>query len=130
MDDRHSLPVALSLAPENDSQSTTSHKPATTGNVVQRLADALQQRWKSIVHVIDEALQSESLKDRIWAVEQLLKRLKPDSDSSPTPTANAYPPPLTPKQLKSLSDEDLMATIEGYLTPIHNSTRHEKSYGG
>jgi hypothetical protein len=122
MDARNSIPVALPLAPEND----PTPRPTPTGNVVQRLADALQQRWKSIVHVIDEALQSESLKDRIWAVEQLLKRLKPDTDAAPTQTHANAPVPLSPKQLQSLSDDDLMAAIEGYLTPAQHSTQHEK----
>ena len=113
MDARNSIPVALPVATENEAFK----KPALAGSIVQRLADALQQRWKSIVHVIDEALQSESLKDRIWAVEQLLKRLKPDTDATPVASAQAYPPPLSPKQLQALNDDELMAAIEGYLTP-------------
>ncbi|MDH4378762.1 MAG: hypothetical protein QE263_02505 [Vampirovibrionales bacterium] len=121
MDARNSIPVALPITPENTPNSPINQKPIPTGNVVQRLADALQQRWKSIVHVIDEALQSESLKDRIWAVEQLLKRLKPDSDATPTPSHPNTPPLLSPKQLQRLSDDELMTAIEGYLTPSSES---------
>jgi hypothetical protein len=125
MDARNSIPEVQYIPPNNEEpiKKTTG---STSGSIMQRLGEALQQRWKSIVHVIDEALQSESLKDRIWAVEQLLKRLKPDTDAAPTQTHANAPPPLTPKQLQSLSDDDLMAAIEGYLTPAQHSTQHEK----
>lgn len=115
MDARNSLPVALPLD-DNPDAPRPIQATAGGGNIMQRLGDALQQRWKSIVHVIDEALQSESLKDRIWAVEQLLKRLKPDTEATPTPSNLNAPPLLSAKQLQSLSDDELMATIEGYLT--------------
>lgn len=36
----------------------------------------LQSRLHRILGVIDDALDSENLKDRVWAVDQLLKRLK------------------------------------------------------
>lgn len=45
---------------------------------VKRLISALQKRYKHILHVIDEALQSENIKDKIWAVEQIIKRSQLD----------------------------------------------------
>ncbi len=45
---------------------------------VKRLITALQKRYKHILHVIDEALQSENIKDKIWAVEQIIKRSQLD----------------------------------------------------
>ncbi len=46
---------------------------------VKRLISALQKRYKHILHVIDEALQSENIKDKIWAVEQIIKRSQLDN---------------------------------------------------
>ena len=45
---------------------------------VKRLITALQKRYKHILHVIDEALQSQNIKDKIWAVEQIIKRSQLD----------------------------------------------------
>lgn len=48
-----------------------------------RLMDAFQNRYDDILDVIDDALDSDVMKERIWAVEQILKRCKlPDEKKS------------------------------------------------
>lgn len=94
---------------------------------IQTLINALQQRLHHIVAVIDDALHSEQLKDRIWAVEQLFKRLKledlPASHPKPSPTRSGTPktePPLSPAQLANLSDAELEARLLQLLHPNHS----------
>lgn len=57
-------------------------------HLMQRLLSAFQQRYDDIMDVIDDALDSDVMKERIWAVEQILKRCKL-SDEKPALTAGA-----------------------------------------
>ena len=78
--------------------------------------EAFQKRCYRIIEVIDDALNSENLRDRIWAVEQLLKRIKLENTSS---SKKEYK--LHPTTLKGLSDEELMNNIQEMLTDESNN---------
>jgi hypothetical protein len=75
--------------------------------------DALGERYHRVIQVIDEALASESLKDKIWAVDLILKRT-PGPEALPTskPEAEAE---TTPADLASLSETELLAEIRKHL---------------
>ncbi len=93
---------------------------------VQKFMKSLQDRYHKVLGVLDEALDSENLKDKIWAVELILKRLKPEGHlPSPSHAPNKTPgteniassdPPLSPEALKHLSNEELLAEIQGILS--------------
>jgi hypothetical protein len=76
--------------------------------------DALGDRYQRALQVIDEALASDSLKDKIWAVDLILKR-------TPTPTPDVETPRKEAAELPSaaaldgLSDAELLNRIRGYL---------------
>lgn len=78
--------------------------------------EALTDRYQRVLQVIDEALASDSLKDKIWAVDLILKRtpaepspVKPDAAQNPVEKAGAS------ETLASLSDAELLARIRSHL---------------
>jgi len=71
-----------------------------------RLIEALKTRYHRVIEVIDDALNSDNLRDRIWAVDQLIKKLALDT---PKKTVS---PPLDKAGLKALSDDELMTRIQ------------------
>ena len=88
-----------------------------------KMAKAFSERYQDVMRVIDEALTSENLRERIWAVDQILKRANPDK-------ADAEPKTRVQKQMEQqpdsavdkasgnlsvLSDEELLLRIEAYL---------------
>ncbi len=98
-------------------KATENGSPAS--NPFTRLMEAFQKRVHQIVEVIDEALGSDELKHRIWAVELLLKRFAPEKAPASKPARSPKQPPLP--DLSSLSDEELMARIRRLL--------HEEDFG-
>lgn len=94
----------MSKAPKKETAIASTFKQAVT---------ALKKRYTDVVRVIDDALASENLKDRIWAVEQILRRVKPEEDApARTRTKKQL---VTEPDPSTLSDEELMARIEAYL---------------
>lgn len=95
----------------------TPRKPTTKKGLLPKLKsfmNALGDRYQRALQVIDEALASENLKDKIWAVDLILKRTPaPDTEaklktSSEQPEA---PAPLTPEELAELSEAELLKRI-------------------
>ena len=82
---------------------------------MKRFMQALADRYHKILEVIDEALASESLKDRIWAVELLLKRAKPEEAPEPAPKKRGKSAGKLPADL---SDAELLAAVEEVLRGI------------
>ncbi|MDX2083829.1 MAG: hypothetical protein SFZ03_00370 [Candidatus Melainabacteria bacterium] len=83
-----------------------------------KLLDALSERYQRILEVFDQALVSDNLKDRIWAVDQILKRLAPEADTStrgdkkhPAAAANT----TSQRQPSTLSEQELMQQIRELL---------------
>lgn len=92
-------------------------KPDKPGRLKQ-LMDALKDRYHRVVEVIDEALDSENLRDKIWAVDQLFKRLKVDLSAEPKEAATKKI--LDEKTIKKMTDDELMDSIQQLLTPEQN----------
>ena len=89
------------------SQSSLEDSPLT------KLMQAFMSRLEHIVEVIDDALSSENLRDRIWAVEQMLKRLKIDDKLLEPKTSDDDENALN--QLGQLSPTQLMRRIDDLL---------------
>ena len=101
----------------------TSRKAATPKGLLPKIKnfiDALGDRYHWALKVIDEALASDNLKDKIWAVDFIFKRL-------PTPTGTELEPKappaeekkakraLTLAQMQALQETELVNRIRGYL---------------
>jgi hypothetical protein len=112
-------------------------KPSPSGDaLIPRLKQfliELGKRYQVALNVIDEALHSENFKEKIWAVELILKRVLLASGNSlpeeeegedggdhnnqhtlPVNRANRVP---THSELIALSDEDLIQEIRKCLPP-------------
>ncbi|MEB3206240.1 MAG: hypothetical protein VKK59_02680 [Vampirovibrionales bacterium] len=82
-----------------------------------KLITSLKSRVSKVLAVIDDALHSDSLRDRIWAVEQILKRIMPDKAAK---LESLMPPRRSGKALKDvsrLSDDDIMSELRDLLGP-------------
>lgn len=88
-------------------------KAPETSHPLARLMEAFQKRVHQIIEVIDEALGSEELKHRIWAVELLLKRFSPEKNATANSTRSSKQPTLP--NLSKLSDNELMSRIRHLL---------------
>jgi hypothetical protein len=82
--------------------------------------EALGDRYHRALQVIDEALASDNLKDKIWAVDWILKRLPTSSVAElepKTPTADQKNAAKVLKlaQLQTLNESELLNRIRGYL---------------
>ncbi len=110
----------MSTSPPNPRKKSS--KPP---NPVAKLVGALTQRLHHIVAVIDDALHSDNLKDRIWAVEQLLKRLKLDvlTSSSASNKKPKAPTSTTNTELAKLPADELERRL---LTLLSSSTHQEE----
>jgi hypothetical protein len=75
--------------------------------------DALSDRYQQALQVIDEALASESLKDKIWAVDLILKRT-PAPENSQT-SAKSAEKPRTSTDLSQLGEAELLSKIRSHL---------------
>lgn len=81
------------------------------------LVAALKQRFARVLQVIDEALNSPEFRERIWAVEQILKRLKPNEkarEKSATRPAKKKKPAVR-EDFSALSEPELLAKIQALL---------------
>jgi hypothetical protein len=78
--------------------------------------EGLGDRYQRVLQVIDEALASESLKDKIWAVDLILKRTPPPESLSGSLKSNraASEKPELP-ELEQLSDAELLARLRQHL---------------
>lgn len=72
--------------------------------------DALGDRYQKALQVIDEALASDNLKDKIWAVDLILKRT-PASEAADKKESSAQSKALDAKTLDTLSETELMSRI-------------------
>lgn len=94
---------------------------------LQKLVKAFKDRYESVLRVIDDALASENLRDRIWAAELLMKRAEKAAESSPKTRVQKQMEMLpedadengaenaTPENISGLSDDELLSRIEAYL---------------
>ena len=79
--------------------------------------DALSERYQRVLGVIDEALDSESMKDKIWAVDLILKRSPVEdtatnaNDKKNKKTTSA----LDPAELEQLSEQELINRVRTYI---------------
>ncbi|MGE0201393.1 MAG: hypothetical protein AB7P76_10545 [Candidatus Melainabacteria bacterium] len=88
-----------------------------------RMMAAMKDRTHRVLQVIDEALDSENLKDRIWAVEQILKRIKPGEIEPPPPPSGEAPgetdtagaPGALPENWRDWDTDTLLTTLQEYL---------------
>jgi hypothetical protein len=82
---------------------------------IKAFMDALGDRYQRALQVIDEALASDNLKDKIWAVDLILKRT-PSGSSEEIPSkkqVSVHNP--SPEELDSLSDTELLNRIRSHL---------------
>ncbi len=89
---------------------TPKQAPVSDKNALRKLMEAFHKRFHRIIEVIDDALNSEQLKDRIWAVEQMLKRVK--LDAIPESFKNKKNPKNKDKKITELSDDELLKEIK------------------
>jgi hypothetical protein len=84
---------------------------------LKNLLDALAERYNRVLGVIDEALDSESMKDKIWAVDLILKRTPPCEDATPpsTPKGKKGSASLEPADLEQLSEQELLNRVRAYI---------------
>lgn len=83
---------------------------------LKHLLDALSDRYNRVLGVIDEALDSESMKDKIWAVDLILKRT-PTEDPAPTSgkKGKKADASLDPAELEQLSEQELLNRVRSYI---------------
>lgn len=84
------------------------------------LFEALGDRYQRVLQVIDEALASDNLKDRIWAVDWILKRTPDPAPPEPSKSARqkARQETLSPESLAKMNDAELLARIRTYLDQL------------
>lgn len=93
--------------------------------VFDTLADmvvALKDRFSKVLQVIDDALDSENIKDRTWAVDIILKRLGMESALTANPSgkpAKADKRAIA-QEVDALSDDELLTRIREQLHPEHH----------
>lgn len=88
--------------------------PTNSRHPLAALLKTLQQRATHIVTVVDDALNSDNLRDRIWAVELLVKKLNPFDHLAKTTDATTSKPP-SPKTIATMDDKALQAAIDRML---------------
>lgn len=77
--------------------------------------DALGDRYHRALLVIDEALASDNLKDKIWAVDLILKRtpnIETDGQSKARKEKEKH---LSSASIAQLSETELIERIKGYV---------------
>lgn len=92
--------------------------PSTSGILpkLKMLLDALTDRYHRVLGVIDEALASESMKDKIWAVDLILKRTPTEESATATPRQSKKEAALLePAELEQLSEQELLNRVRGYI---------------
>lgn len=87
-----------------------------------KFLSALKERYHHVLQVIDDALASDNLKDRIWAVEQILKRTKPEVQPEATSASakelkkSIKKIQLDSKTISAMTDQELLAAIQKVLS--------------
>lgn len=91
-------------------------QPAKRGLIpkLKGFLESLGDRYQRALQVIDEALASDSLKDKIWAVDLILKKT-PAPETIQTKKQNATEKPLELPDFEQLSDTELLNRIRQYL---------------
>ncbi|WP_373531123.1 hypothetical protein [Vampirovibrio sp.] len=92
--------------------------PSTGGLLpkLKNLLDALSDRYHRVLGVIDEALDSESMKDKIWAVDLILKRTPAeDANTAVVKKGKKAETPLEPAELEQLSEQELLNRVRTYI---------------
>jgi hypothetical protein len=92
--------------------------PPQTGLLpkLKNLLDALSDRYQRVLGVIDEALDSDSMKDKIWAVDLILKRTPTDSPATPASgKGKKTESTLSPADLEQLSEQELLNRVRTYI---------------
>lgn len=79
------------------------------------LLDALADRYNRVLGVIDEALDSESMKDKIWAVDLILKRTPTEETGTSEKKTKKSASTLDPTELEQLSEQELLNRVRGYI---------------
>lgn len=79
------------------------------------LLDALADRYNRVLGVIDEALDSESMKDKIWAVDLILKRTPTEEVASSDKKTKKAASTFDPTELEQLSEQELLNRVRGYI---------------
>lgn len=75
--------------------------------------EGLGDRYQRVLQVIDEALASDNLKDKIWAVDLILKRTP---SVEPGKEVNGKQPAASkPADLEKLSEAELLARLRALL---------------
>ncbi|WP_303673614.1 hypothetical protein [Vampirovibrio chlorellavorus] len=83
---------------------------------LKNLLEALSDRYQRVLGVIDEALDSDSMKDKIWAVDLILKRTPTESPSGPASgKGKKTDAPLNPADLEQLSEQELLNRVRTYI---------------
>lgn len=94
-----------------------SPKPSTNGLLpkLKQFLDALADRYFKALAVIDEALDSESMKDKIWAVDLILKRTPSDATATDAIAKKGKRKPSKPAELEHLSETELLDRIREHM---------------
>ncbi|MEB3245877.1 MAG: hypothetical protein VKJ06_07840 [Vampirovibrionales bacterium] len=72
------------------------------------LLGALKKRLSQVLMVIDDALHSDALRDRIWAVEQILKRTAAAEAKQPAKARLRRLPAKRETAIKQMSDAEIL----------------------
>lgn len=92
------------------------------GDKMNDILGAFKARLAKVLQVIDDALESESLKDRAWAVDVLLKRFGLDFGTE-KPAAPCADTKALRKQTEALSDTELLSRIRTHLdAPVDDAS--------
>lgn len=86
-----------------------------------RFMDALSERYQTVLQIIDEALASDNLRDKSWAVDVILKRCAAPAESAAAKNKNRSTAPtssLSRQSLSQLSQEELLQQIRQYLPDV------------
>lgn len=77
--------------------------------------EALGDRYQKALGVIDEALGSENLKDKIWAVDLILKRGPGEAEAKIDAKTKPETPAASAQELDQLSEQELIQRVRGFL---------------
>ncbi len=99
------------MSKEKPSTSKAVNKPGLLPKL-KTFLNGLADRYQRVLQVIDEALASDSLKDKIWAVDLILKRTPMET---PATKGQTIKPPAA-ENLETLNEAELLARIRKHLS--------------
>ncbi len=90
------------------------------GNIVPRLksfVNALAERYQQALNVIDEALHSDVMKDKIWAVDLIIKRTTTEESATASEKKRVKKSAALPDiaALDQLSEQELLDGIRTHI---------------